>query len=349
MAIEARRGSAPFLALSMSPVYDVAVISIDGTVSVNVSGLCLQEFGRVVVRSVQEPRVSNCDRFDFATVNSGLIEIEIKTQMPTFLFWNLGGRSIGELVSAAAFSVDADCVVLCECSIAPGQMLESLNQHAPDYRFAFGECEHVKFFTKFDADFLVPTFENARISIRRLDLPGRQGILVAAAHLPSRLYQSAESLVQECVILGGYIEREEELVGHSRTILLGDLNVNPFESGVVGTAGLHAVLSRSVAARGSRIVQGRQHHFFYNPMWSHFGDRDDRAPGTYYYERAEAVNYFWNIYDQVLLRPELLGGFSGDSLRVLTSAGQTSLLDNSGRPDRVSASDHLPIVFSLNF
>ena len=266
-----------------------------------------------------------------------------------FLFWNIGGNPIGELVSAVVRSVDADCVVLCECSINPSQLLETLNTQGPDYRYAAGECQHLKFFVKFESDFLVPTFENARISIRRLRLPARREILVAAAHLPSRLYHSAESLAQECIVLSKFIEKEEELLGHKRTILLGDLNVNPFESGVVGTAGLHAVMSRNVAAKGSRIVQDRQHHFFYNPMWSHFGDRENRPAGTYYYERAESVNYFWNLYDQVLLRPELLDGFKGDSLRVLTSVGQASLLDSSGRPDKINASDHLPIVFSLNF
>ena len=97
------------------------------------------------------------------------------------------------------------------------------------------------------------------------------------------------------------------------------------------------------------MVQSLEHHFFYNPMWSCFGDRETGPPGTYYYDRAEAVNYFWNIYDQVLLRPELLDGFDIDSLRIVTSAGETALLDSSGRPDKAKASDHLPIVFSLNF
>ena len=269
--------------------------------------------------------------------------------MLTFMFWNVGGKPIGQLIAAAALSVNADCVVLCECPMSPSEVVRHLNHHAPDYQYAIGECEHVSFFTKFEPHFLVPTFENARISIRRLSLPARQDILIAGAHLPSRLFFSGESLAQECCYLAAYIGKEEELVGHKRTVLMGDLNVNPFESGVVGTAGLHAVLSRNVATRGNRTVQDRRHHFFYNPMWSHFGDREECPPGTYYYDRAEAVNYFWNIYDQVLLRPELLEGFSGDSLRVLTAAGPTPLLDLSGRPDKVNASDHLPIVFDLNF
>ncbi len=268
--------------------------------------------------------------------------------MLTFFFWNVGGKDIRQLIAAAALSVEADCVVLCECPLNPSEVIEVLNERAPDYRYAYGECQSLMFFTKFEPRFVAPRFETPRISIRHLNLPARRDLLIAGAHLPSRLYFSEESLAQECYVLARYIEKEEEMVGHKRTILLGDLNVNPFESGVVGTGGLHAVSSRSVAIRGSRIVQDRRCHFFYSPMWSHFGDRES-PPGTYYYDRAEPVNYFWNIYDQVLLRPELLEGFSTDSLHILTTAGPTTLLDLSGRPDKANASDHLPIVFDLSF
>jgi hypothetical protein len=32
-------------------------------------------------------------------------------------------------------------------------------------------------------------------------------------------------------------------------------------------------------------------------MWTHFGDGGPGPPGTYFYERAEHVNYFWNTFD----------------------------------------------------
>lgn len=107
-------------------------------------------------------------------------------------------------------------------------------------------------------------------------------------------------------------------------------------------------MSKGVALRESRRVQDRDYDFFYNPMWSHFGDSRGRPCGTHYYEKAEHVNYFWNIFDQVLLRPHLLAGFS-DDLQILTKAGDTSLLDRNGRPNRDVASDHLPLIFGLDF
>jgi hypothetical protein len=51
----------------------------------------------------------------------------------------------------------------------------------------------------------------------------------------------------------------------------------------------------------------------------------------------------------VLLRPDLLPYFDNESLEILTSDGEQSLLSANGLPDTSVASDHLPLVFGLNF
>ena len=109
------------------------------------------------------------------------------------------------------------------------------------------------------------------------------------------------------------------------------------------------MMSREVASRGSRTVQAREYDFFYNPMWAHFGDRQNGPPGTYYYDKAEHVTYFWNIFDQILVRPALLEGLGSESVRILTSVKGLSLLGPGGRPDRAVASDHLPVLLDLDF
>jgi len=269
--------------------------------------------------------------------------------VPRFLFWNVAGRPVEDLISALADSHEIDLLVLAECKIQPSALIQALNKTKPDYQLAVGHCEALMFFTRFPRRFLKPVFESSRVSIRRLKLPARKEILIAAAHLPSKMYFSEDSLVLECTELAQRIEEQELCAGHRRTVLMGDLNVNPFEKGVVAAGALHAVMSRHVASRGTRTVQDRECHFFYNPMWSHMGDRASEPPGTYYYERAEPVNYFWNTFDQVLLRPELLESFSSDQIRVLTAAGPKSLVEVDGRPDKTGASDHLPVLLNLDF
>ena len=68
------------------------------------------------------------------------------------------------------------------------------------------------------------------------------------------------------------IKRAEEKAGHRHTIVIGDLNMSPFEPGMVAANGFHAVSDKNIAAKGSRVVQGTEFDFFYNPMWSCLGD-----------------------------------------------------------------------------
>jgi hypothetical protein len=123
--------------------------------------------------------------------------------------------------------------------------------------------------------------------------------------------------------------------------------MNPFDKGLVSADGLNAVSSRQVASRGSRQVRSRQYPFFLNPMWAHFGERSGHPPGSYYYDRAELVNYYWNIFDQVLVRPDIMDRCAGEGIKILTKAGDASLLQKDGTPDSECFSDHLPLLFDI--
>jgi hypothetical protein len=61
--------------------------------------------------------------------------------------------------------------------------------------------------------------------------------------------------------------------------------------------------------------------------------------------RSEAVTYFWHSFDQVLFRPDLLGDLPLDPVRVVSRAGEHTLLTPQGRPDATGYSDHLPLLF----
>jgi hypothetical protein len=268
--------------------------------------------------------------------------------MPKFLFWNLGGSPRTDIVRHLVVENGIDVVMLAECGSQPADMLVVLNQERSNFQYAPGLCDRIMFFTAFDSSFVQPLYENSRVSIRRLTLPARQPILLASAHLPSKLHFSDASQPYECVALADEIARLEQNEGHRRTLLMGDLNVNPFEDGIVAARGLNAVMSRRIALRNSRTVQGRSYPFFYNPMWNHFGD-DEKPGGTFYYEKAEHVVYYWNLFDQALIRPDLVQTFNQNQVQILTVAGGNSLIDENGRPDPEVGSDHLPIAVELNF
>lgn len=84
--------------------------------------------------------------------------------------------------------------------------------------------------------------------------------------------------------------------------------------------------------------------FFYNPSWNLLGDFNG-SPGTYYHGSPGYLSRFWNLLDQVILRPEIAGRLEKSSLAIITSAGGKSLVGPDGRPN---CCDHLPLTFALN-
>ena len=263
-----------------------------------------------------------------------------------FLFWNLNRGDLRELICELARAERIDVFLLVESGCPPWRIMEAINAERAEYKYGFTNCERLICLTRFDSRWMDPLLENDRVSIRKLQLPGRPALLVAAAHLPSKINFSADSQILEATELARMIEQVEAGEGHTRTVVMGDLNMNPFEPGVVGArGGLHAVMSRRVAARQSRTVQRQPYRFFYNPMWNHLGDAR-HAGGTFYYDGSEPVCYFWNMYDQVLLRPDLLENFAPEQVRILTEVGGVPLLTN-GRPNSAVASDHLPVMLEL--
>jgi len=269
--------------------------------------------------------------------------------MTVFLFWNINRKPLQAVVASLARRHAPDVILLTECGSAPNVTLTALNQPGcSEYSYAPGiGCRKVDVFTRFPARFIRPVLEEERLTVRHLSLPGLTDILLAVAHFPAKTHWKEASQALEATHLSRSVTRAELQVGHSRTVLVADLNMNPFEPGVAGASGLHGVMTRRIAEKRERTVQGRRFAFFYNPMWSLHGDQSPGPPGTYYYSRSEQVEFFWNMFDQVLIRPDLLEFFSNDDLRILDCDGTRSLLTQEGVPDARHASDHLPLLFTL--
>jgi len=98
------------------------------------------------------------------------------------------------------------------------------------------------------------------------------------------------------------------MIGHSRKIIAADPNMKSFEDGVINPIGLHGVMIRNIAVTNSRVVNTMEDTILYNSIWDYFGAMKF-PPGTYYYNKSAPDVYFWNIFNQGLIRPELLSRF----------------------------------------
>lgn len=269
--------------------------------------------------------------------------------MLTFLFWNIAGNSIEEIISQIAIEQSVDVLILAECNIPLTTLLMSLNKDTKSiFHSTRSNCKSIQIFTKFSRKFIIPTLEHDRMSIRTINLPGRLPVLLVALHLQSKLFSTTDEQGEETTIISQEIESAEIKVGHENTIVIGDLNQNPFERGLMTARGFNATMSAHIASKKHRTVKGNSYKFFYNPMWGLIGDYNGDPPGTYYYNSSSHVNYYWNTFDQVLMRPQLIEYFNIQELKILSTYGSKSMLKSSNYPDKKNISDHLPILFKLN-
>lgn len=268
--------------------------------------------------------------------------------MIKILFWNTGGNDgLLSIMGSLVEKYDVDIALLAEMKISIDAFVKEFNEvRELSFHASPSVCERIKVFSRYSQRFIKPIEESRYFTMRQVSLPGSEDFILVAAHLSSRLYQSLESQNTMCIELANDIRGVEERLGNDRTVVIGDMNTNPFDFGMVAAFGLHGMMSQGQAEKRTRTVGGREYPLFYNPMWSYMGDLSEGPPGTYHYERSEQVNYGWNMFDQVLVRPSMIPRFDFGCLEIVTSIGEESLLTERGIPDK-SRSDHLPIVFGI--
>jgi endonuclease/exonuclease/phosphatase family metal-dependent hydrolase len=82
-------------------------------------------------------------------------------------------------------------------------------------------------------------------------------------------------------------------------------------------------------------------------MWRFLADRGRGPSGTYYRRESVPVNHYWHALDQVLVRPELADKVV--NVEILDHDGTEPLTHpDGGWPDPDQASDHLPLLFTIN-
>ncbi len=269
--------------------------------------------------------------------------------MPVLAFWNVNANVSPKMIAALAREWDVDVLVIAECGVEAETLRKALDEHTARLYFSdHGVPNRLTILTRFRTGPAALVRDAPRIAIRHYQMPVGESFLLVAVHLPSKLWANSEDQIFIASELSREIDKAEAWVGHTRTIVIGDLNMNPFEAGIVGAGGLHGVMDRRVAASGYRVVRQFRRPFFYNPMWSKFGDAGGSPPGTYFRNDGLHVSYFWHMFDQVLLRPTLLGSLDHDGVDIVTEVGGQSLLTDRGRPDDKVASDHLPVICRLN-
>lgn len=261
-----------------------------------------------------------------------------------YLFWNTQKAKINSILEDLIVDTGSSIVGLAEYTDDINVLLHKLTlKGLRYYHINKIGCERIDIIAKFTPGLIEHLNESSYYTIKKIPHEKLGFHLVAFVHLPSKKHEDDTDYLFYAHDLKKDIQEAEQVSNNSYTVIVGDFNMNPFENGMIAARGLHAMSSRRIAEIGSRRVKGETLSMFYNPMWNMFGDKTE-PPGTYYYNRSNQINYYWHMFDQVVIRPTLLEHFEHDSLKIITSVNGISLVKKSGRPQQ---SDHLPIVFAI--
>lgn len=262
-----------------------------------------------------------------------------------FLFWNVAGRSVDNQIIDLAADVKPDFLVLAEYMADAMNLLKSMvNTGANLYLVPSIGCDRITIYSILSPNQIRHKREASRFTIKEVRAPGMKPLLLGLVHLPSKLHSPDCDQLYTAIGLRNEIEQAEIEAGHRNTVVLGDFNMNPFDDGMLFARALHAVSCLKIAERESRVVQGQSQNIFYNPSWNLLGDFND-SPGTYFHKSPSSLSLYWNMLDQVIMRPSIARGLDKASLQIIRSAGGISLVTNQGLP---VVSDHLPIAFSID-
>lgn len=260
-----------------------------------------------------------------------------------YLFWNTHkNKNINSLLCDLVIENKVSIVILAEYTANINEIIELLCLRGFSMQqYSTIGCDRIFILGEVGLN-IEPQLQTDHSSVQVID----SNIILCCVHLNSQIFSDNIERREICIeqIIKDIISAEKELKIND-TIVVGDFNINPYDKSCVSARYFHSLPIYEESKRKSRKIAGKEFYMFYNPMWNFLGDFNEPY-GTYYHNSSDTINTYWNIYDQVILRPALRTRFVDKSLKILTDTKNISLLDENGHPD-LNISDHLPIMFEI--
>ena len=258
-------------------------------------------------------------------------------------FWNIKNTLPASHVILLVDSQLPDLLIFAEADLILDELEALLIKKR--YKMLFSAVQKLLFFTTLDESFFSNMAEISHMSIVKYSPPVGDSLIVAGVHLPSKLYMDSDDQQSFSQRISEKIEEFESINMTSNTIVIGDFNMNPFEKGMVAHRALNSTFFSSIAREGGKTHNGVEKEYFYNPSLALYNDERD-AKGSYFRKMNKETEFYWYLFDQVLIRPSLIPRFNKDTFEVLSELCGVSLLNKNGKP-KSKVSDHLPIVCEL--
>ncbi len=118
--------------------------------------------------------------------------------------------------------------------------------------------------------------------------------MLAGVHLPSKLYNNGNQLVEGRHLIEALIQSEKE-VQHEKIFVIGDFNAGPYEDLMSSFEYMHAIYDAGIVQkRKERTVCEEKKPLFYNPEYSGPGEPPILMVRATYSDDESHLD-FWSI------------------------------------------------------
>lgn len=260
-----------------------------------------------------------------------------------YFFWNTNKQKCNKYILDLEIEKKYNIIALAEYEDNKDELLYLLKKNNLPMRIVpSADCRRILLLTNLNLKRLEQLGESPYHTKQLLKFRNGEKHILTFLHLPAQGNTKDIGRTSELGFILREIEELEEKLNTNNTIIVGDFNADPYEDSILSVLGLHSIPSRIDAKRKERQVNYRKYKMFYNPMWNNFGDFNE-PPGTYYYDKAGHIQSYWHIFDQVVIRPQLIDLFSNDSLKIVMKSRNFLLYEKN----KILVGDHLPIEFEI--
>lgn len=267
------------------------------------------------------------------------------------LFWNCKGKDSSPNIQNCIYEIvkenEVQIVGLCECLGGLNDILQPLQQVDPNFSF-IGESDwlpkggRIRIFSVLPQKlFTIKRKSNRFLSYVFLDI-----FDLCFVHLKSLVSTTNESKTMEDLSVIEKIKQEDDREHiFKKKFIVGDFNACPYSNSLVNSRLFNAVRYEEVGKFFFRKDHSKN-DVYVNPCWELLGRKKAAVYGTYYYKAADYYNLGTYLFDQVIFNKDLIDYYDDNSLRIINSTSNHSLITTQGKISELY-SDHLPIFFSI--
>ena len=267
------------------------------------------------------------------------------------LFWNCKGKDSSPNIQNCLYEIvkenNVEIVGLCECLSDSNDILKPLQQVDPNFSF-IGESDWLSGVGRIRIFSVLPqsSFNSKRKSNRFLSYVFLDIFDLCFVHLKSLVSTTNESKAMEDLSVIEKIKEEDEKEHVlKKKFIIGDFNACPYSNSLVNSRLFNAVRYEEFGNYFFRKNHDKN-DIYINPCWELLGRKKAAIYGTYYYKAPDYYNLGTYLFDQVIFNKDLIKNYDEDSLRIIHSTSNHSLITTQGIVSE-SYSDHLPIFFSI--